>query len=225
MKVTTDACLFGAFVASIEGRVTSEERTMKVLDIGTGTGVLALMFAQKNTDAVIDAVELDEHAAQHAKENVEASAWRDRINVIHGDIRKIVKGPPGYDIIISNPPFHENQLSSSDAGRNKAHHSSDLLLDELFQIINAVLKPSGKFYLLLPYYRLEEVNRIIANAGLKISMLVRARQSIKHDYFRIMIEGTSSAANTIEKEICIWNDKEEYTSKFIELLKEYYLYL
>jgi tRNA1Val (adenine37-N6)-methyltransferase len=226
MKVTTDACLFGAWVVNCSPQ-DPVENSLKVLDVGTGTGLLSLMHAQKNSNVIIDAIEIDEDAAQQAKENVDASPWAERITVINADVRMIVPTLPQYDIIISNPPFHENQLVSADAGKNKAYHSSELTLEELLKIISALITPDGHFYILLPYYRLEEARNLMIKMRLGIQTLVKVKQSPDHDFFRIMIEGKShiNAADHSERELCIWDEKQEYSPDFTNLLKDFYLYL
>ena len=109
MKVTTDACLFGAWVA--EEDKSEKIITKNVLDIGTGTGLLSLMYAQKNSLANIDAIEIDEDAYIQAKENVAASPFAERINIIHDDIKRFTFSKK-YDCIISNPPFYEKEIRS-----------------------------------------------------------------------------------------------------------------
>jgi len=224
MKVTTDSCLFGAWVANRESSIVNSP---KVLDIGTGTGLLALMFAQNNSDATIDAIEIDKDAAEQACENVLESPWVNRINIIQADIREKKDTLPKYDIIISNPPFHENQLVSTDSGKNKAYHSSELTLGELLRIISALITAEGQFYMLLPYYRLEETRNLMLKMRLGIQTLVKVKQSPDHDFFRIMIEGKRhlNAADHTERELSIWDEKKEYSPDFTNLLKDFYLYL
>lgn len=238
MKVTTDACLFGAWVArevkiknSGEGPKDSvvsipSGNVKNVLDIGAGTGLLSLMFVQKNSSA-IDAIEIDDDAFGQAKENVAASPFAERLNMIQGDV-KMFQFERQYDVIISNPPFYENEIRSTDPKKNVAHHHSGLLLDELLSVIKANLKPEGIFYLLLPYKRTEEIKKTLFEKDFTILKLVFVRQSTKHEYFRIMLAGSLKDEDGIETtidEISIWDDKQLYTDAVKELLKDYYLYL
>lgn len=224
MKVTTDACLFGAWVSEKEKEKQKQEQEQKqkeVLDIGAGTGLLSLMIAQKNPDAFIDAIEIDEQAFQQATENKNASPFADRIHVIHGDAKNF-QFQKQYDCIISNPPFYENELKPEDEKKLVAHHNSGLLLSELAIIITDNLKPGGQFFILLPYKRYKEINSFFKN----VEEICFVRQSVNHDYFRIMLRGsTNKSAETSIDEISITNDVKEYTPAFIALLKDYYLHL
>jgi tRNA1Val (adenine37-N6)-methyltransferase len=225
MKVTTDACLFGAWVA--ENAKSQKEKVKNALDIGGGTGLLSLMFAQKNSSAIIDAIEIDDEACSQAKENVEASPFAERINVMLGDI-KTFPFTKKYDLIISNPPFYEKEIRSSDSKKNIAHHHSGLLLEELLTVIRKTLSPNGMFFLLLPFKRNEEIRKILLSQNLFVLKIVFVKQSNKHGYFRMIIMGKLKQDNeseTIIDEISIWNSQQQYTSEFIDLLKDYYLHL
>jgi tRNA1Val (adenine37-N6)-methyltransferase len=201
MKVTTDACLFGAWLVN---EIESEELKIKnVLDIGTGTGLLSLMYAQKNSSAIIDAMEIDEETYEQAKENAAASSFAERIQVIHSDVKR-----------------------SGNEKKNVAHHQPGLLLSELPDIIKGNLSPAGTFYLLLPFKRNKEIMKILLKHDLFVSKIIFVRQSTKHNYFRLMIEGKlkqRDQAGTRIEEISIWNEQQQYTSEFKELLKDYYL--
>lgn len=224
MKVTTDACLFGAWVAEA---LKCNGNVKNVLDIGAGTGLLSLMIAQKNLDSQIDAIEIDEEAYEQAKENVAISSFAEQINVINGDV-KTVAFPKKYDAIISNPPFYEREIPSTDQKKNIAHHHSGLTLDELLPIIGRSLTAQGMFYLLLPFKRNEEIKKMLLKQKLFASKLVFVKQSTKHDYFRIMLSGILSNTRETETaidELAIWNDEQEYTNEFVDLLKDYYLNL
>lgn len=225
MKVTTDACLFGAWVANEDQSEKSEVKS--VLDIGAGTGVLSLMYAQKNPLSNIDAIELDGGAYAQAKENIAASPFAERITIIHDDVKKLTSSKK-YDSIISNPPFYEKEISSDNEKKNIAHHHLGLLFEELLGIIKGNLSSSGTFYLLLPFKRGEEIKKIILKEDLYVSKIVFVKQSTKHNYFRIMIAGKLSQEDhpeTLIEEISIWDDQQQYKKEFKELLKDYYLYL
>jgi tRNA1Val (adenine37-N6)-methyltransferase len=225
MKVTTDACLFGAWVAN---EVKSEKAKVKnVLDIGTGTGLLSLMYAQKNTNTFIDAIEIEKETYEQAKENITTSPFTDRINLIHGDTKTFLFTKK-YDLIISNPPFYEKELRSVDQKKNIALHNSGLSLEELLSVIKSNLSVGGIFYLLLPYKRNEEIKKVLFEKDLSILKIIFVKQSTNHDYFRIMLTGKLKDENEIETiidEISIWDDRQQYTEEFKELLKDYYLYL
>jgi tRNA1Val (adenine37-N6)-methyltransferase len=225
MKVTTDACLFGAWVAYEMRNIKHEINT--VLDIGTGTGLLTLMYAQKNPGVIIDAIEIDEEAAEQAKENVAAFSKKNQVQIICADARSF-SFPHKYDLIISNPPFYEKNLVSSSSRKNIAHHNEGLLIGELLKIISENLKPTGIFCLLSPFQRNEEIKKMFSGNNYSILQMVFVQQSAHHDYFRIMLTGARETEEPVETkfdEISVWDDKQQYSSEFIELLKDYYLYL
>ena len=224
MKVTTDACLFGAWVASEMKNRNWEMENEFVLDIGTGTGLLSLMIAQKYHGR-ITAVEIDAGAVEQAKENIAASPWKERIVVHHADIRKSQPGSK-YDVIVSNPPFYENELQSPDNKINLARHGQELSFVDLVAAILRHLSPTGIFYLLLPYKRIEEMRSLLGENKLQIFTQVNVRQTANQDPFRVMIAGGLSAEfhpDTTATEITVWDSNKMYSPKFKSLLKDYYL--
>lgn len=226
MKVTTDACLFGAWIAHeerINARITHENSN--VLDIGTGTGLLSLMYAQINPAASIDAIEIDEEAFAQAGQNVGSSVFSKQIHVVHADV-KTLPFQKKYDRIIVNPPFYDRELISPDERKNIARHQSGLQLEELTGLLKRLLTPGGEFYLLLPYKRKEAVKSMLLKQDLSVSRIIFVKQSPNHDYFRMMIRGAlnkQGTTETIVDEFLIRDDNGEYTSPFKELLKDYYL--
>ena len=224
MKVTTDGCLFGAWVAE---EVKSQKSKVKnILDIGTGTGLLSLMIAQKNPEAGVLAIEIDEAAKEQARENVDASSWKEQIDIIEGDV-KTSPFPEKFDIIISNPPFYEKEIKSETGNKNVAHHSENLTLEELLSVIRNSLNKDGSFFLLLPYKRNQEIKKLFKDHDLSISKILFIRQSVNHDYFRIFINGDLriKEKETEFDEMSIWDEEQRYTDEFVRLLKDYYLHL
>jgi tRNA1Val (adenine37-N6)-methyltransferase len=223
MKVTTDACLFGGWVAEEIQSGTAPGKN--ILDIGTGSGLLALMVAQKNPEAIVDAIEIDDNAAAQAKENIASSPWNANVHIIQDDVKSYPFAKK-YDYIISNPPFYENELRSNNRRRNIALHHEGLLLDELFFFIKKNLNTGGYFSLLLPNKRNDEMEVLLKKHSLFLTKKLFVRQSPNHDQFRIIIKGGLEATmSIITDEISIMNENEHYAPKFTALLKDYYLFL
>ena len=225
MKVTTDGCLFGAWVAKQIGE--QPMTAVKLLDVGTGTGILSLMIAQKNPDCSIDAVEIDNNAYEQAIENIIASPRKENIRVVQADIKSFEPGKK-YDTIFSNPPFYENELKAEDEKRNVAHHDGGLSFNELFAIIKQRLTPEGHFYLLLPYKRNEEIRKLALEHQFELLQLTFVKQSVNHGYFRIMLCGklpSEKNRETFIDEMAIKDNNDNYSPAFVSLLKDYYLYL
>lgn len=225
MKICTDACLFGAWVANCSPLTVNRSALTahRMLDIGTGTGLLSLMLAQELPDAIIDAVEIDEAAAQQARENFDASFWKERLNLHHTSIRQFAESVnKKYDLIISNPPFYENDLKSNNAQRNLALHSAELKLEELINVVDKLLSNDGSFFVLLPYHRTKNFE-VLVESRLFIKEKVLIKQTPKHDYFRSMLWLTRKTTSSDQSEIIIMDNENEYSDQFKKLLKGYYL--
>ena len=221
MKVTTDGCLFGAWTAmEIQN---SKVKIKNILDVGCGTGLLSLMVSQKN-NVLIDAIEIDKDAAKQAIENVKASPWKNRINVIHADVLQW-KPNKKYDCIISNPPFYEAELKSGKKAKDVAQHEEGLKLSELFFFIKTHLAEEGVLYLLLPAKREIEIKKLWELHHLYLHKIMRVKQSTAHNFFRLMVKCGNKKVGIVEGEIAIKNANNEYSSGFVSLLKDYYLHL
>jgi tRNA1Val (adenine37-N6)-methyltransferase len=224
MKVCTDACLFGSMLPTFGGK---EEKITDVLDIGTGTGLLSLMYAQKNSDAIIDAVEIEEKASEQAKENFESSPWKERLKVFHTDVKALAPTKK-YDLIICNPPFYENDLLSNEKNKNIAKHDQGLTLKELINIIPANLADTGTFAVLLPFHRVEYVEHLAEENKIFLKEKILVRQTPAHNFFRGILffsKTQSSSAATKTPELTIKDKEGNYTAAFTDLLKDYYLQL
>ena len=221
MKVCTDACLFAAWVAAY--LQNNKINPGSILDIGTGTGLLSLMLAQK-TLALIDAVEINTDAALQAKENFNASSWAQRLNVFETGILQY-STQKKYDFIISNPPFFNNDLVSPDKNKNTAKHDGHLGLPELIKAVNENLSDTGRAAVLLPYNRTNFFETDAAKKGLFIIEKTLVKQTPAHPAFRSMLLCAKKEKVMRQAEIIIHNDERKYTNEFIELLKDYYLKL
>jgi tRNA1Val (adenine37-N6)-methyltransferase len=221
LKVCTDACLFGAWVAAELKKRASTPAS--ILDIGTGTGLLALMLAQA-VHATIDAVEIERTDFLQAEENIENSSWQSRIHLFLSDVKKF-QTPNRYDLIISNPPFFENDLPSEKAGKNRAKHDTHLTLQELFDSISRLLSAKGEVALLLPMRRLNDLEMLCQKFHLHIIKFVEVKNKLTEAPFRIMVWLATKEEIQTKELIYIKEESGAYSDRFIELLKDYYLYL
>jgi tRNA1Val (adenine37-N6)-methyltransferase len=221
MKVTTDSCLFGAWCA--EELQKFRTQSFKLLDVGTGTGLLSLMMAQKSSFK-IDAIEMDTDAAKQAIENAAASPWHKQVAILHGDVLQW-KPTTKYDVILSNPPFYEGDLKSYRLNKNIAHHSEGLRLENLLHFVRTYLTEEGLFFLLLPFKRWNDLEKYIAGCGLYLHKKIRVTPTPSHAPFRLMVSGSHINAEMVTGELCIKDDQQHYKKEFIALLKDYYLYL
>lgn len=227
MKVTTDSSFFGAWAAQEiknSNPNSYREKIENVLDIGAGTGLLSLMIAQNN-EVKIEAVEIDHEASIQARENVEASPWKNSIKVLNADIRSF-HPQKKYDCIISNPPFYENELASEVTKKNIAHHSEELTISDVLQFIKIHLSGEGIFFLMYPFKRKSEVDGMLRQYELYVINSVILVQSARHSPLRVIIKGSNKKIVGAEPvSIAIWDQNQQYTDAFINLLKDYYLYL
>lgn len=221
LKVSTDSCLFGAWCARQLQEMNQQPET--ILDIGTGTGLLLLMLAQQST-AMLEGVELDQPSFEQAVENIEQSAWQNRIRLFHQDIRTFDPGKT-YDFIVSNPPFYEGSLRSGTQQRNVALHDEGLRLEELLGAVHRLLSASGSFAVLLPFQRAGECIRKASAHQLHLSQRLDVRQTPKHDFFRSLLLFSTAEQLLSKDELTIKTEADAYSPEFVELLKDYYLHL
>ncbi|MFZ1453835.1 MAG: methyltransferase [Ferruginibacter sp.] len=224
MKVCTDACLFGALVADQITKMPAGKAYDHCLDIGTGTGLLSLMVAQKNNALKIDAVEIDAAAAEQAGSNIAASPWAGNIQVFNEDMLHF-KPQKKYDCIISNPPFFEDDLQSADKAKNRARHDTSLNLFQLLQVVEDHLGPDGFFAVLLPYHRVGYFKEETEKKGFYLSKQILVKQTIKHNFFRGILFFKRMKTEALFLEITIKDNGNDYTPEFAAALKDYYLFL
>lgn len=218
MKVCTDACILGAwFAAKIPEYCT-------VLDIGSGTGLLMMMLAQR-TRSEICGIEIDLASYKQLKQNISQNKWKERLKVFPGDARTF-SFPSKYDFIIVNPPFYENDLESESDREQIAKHSKMLALDELLSIMDINLEPNGTFGILLPFHRWEYFDRLATHNNFHLTEKLFIKQSPRHSFFRVILHySRGHEAFVPEHHLTIQKEDGAYTEDFAELMKEYYLYL
>ncbi len=218
-KVGTDSVLLGAWA--------KPENAKRVLDIGTGSGILALMMAQKtNADSFITAIDIDEGAVDQATENAVQSPWNHRIRVIHSTLQEFAPSPAqGFDFIISNPPYFNTDTRSSDPKLAQARNTLRLSFNELISGVVNLLDPEGTFSVILPVSEVKVFNHIANINGLKLNHLCRVftRPGAQYEK-RHLMEFSRKDGMTRETTITIEDGtKNNYTDEYKNLTRDFYL--
>lgn len=218
MKVGTDGVLLGGW--TIPGNAET------VLDIGTGTGLIALMLVQKSDQKLyVDAIDIDENATIQANENI-LRAGTGRINCIHTSLQQYTDDCKiKYDLIVTNPPYFSSSLHSPNTQRTLARHTDSLSLDDLIRLSAQLLSENGRLSLIFPY---SDKGKLIAAAqknGLHVSRLTNVYPTLGSQAKRILVEFSSLAGYYNEENLVIEEARHIYTSEFIKLVKDFYLKL
>ena len=217
MKVCTDSCIFGAYA--------SFKNPASILDIGTGTGLLSLMLAQKYK-CPIDAVEIDTLSASQAAENFLNSQWSERLNIYNESIQDFEgKCERQYDLIICNPPFFEDHLKSPDPQKNKAIHNDKMSYKDLVLAAKKLLANKGFFYVLLPEYQSSLFEIIALKQFLFPIRKLTILNSDKTAVFRVITVFSPTKQEFVNETLIIKDADGGYTPTFKLLLKDYYLHL
>ncbi len=220
MKVGTDGVLLGSWI-DVSGR-------KQALDIGTGTGLIALMLAQRNSDVMIDAIDIDEHACRQARENVKASPWPGRINVFHSSLDKFVSNNRNkYDLIVCNPPYFIDSKKPEDQKRRIARHADELTLDSLFGSGAKLLRQNGRFGIIFPYAGKERVFQSAGKNGLYPDRVLNVRHNAESDNVRVLISFSKKFTKDVQEsgiEIET-GTRHRYTEDFSVLVRDFYLYV
>lgn len=223
LKVTTEACLFGAIVCHHFQPARGE---FEALDIGTGTGLLALMLTQRYARIRVDAVELQEKVARQANNNVLESPWCDQIHVHHTSVTSFQPAIEGYDLIISNPPFYHRHLQSPDnPGKTMAMHTISLSYEQLATSVHRLLSSEGSFYVLYPPGSLQQFIPVMEQLNMAVVRQWHIRQRPGAPVSRIVAEFKHEKATSRTTDIIIRHQEGGYHDQFIEYLRPYYFKL
>ncbi len=218
MKVGTDGVLLGAW-APIHTNPKS------VLDIGTGTGIIALMLAQRTNAEQIDALEIDEKAYEQATDNFENSPWFDKLYCFHAGLDEFIEEPEQeYDLIVSNPPFYSEDYKTNNESRNLARFQEAMPFEQLIEAADLLLSENGIFAVIIPFKEEENFIDLCAEVELFPIQITRVKGSHTTPIVRSLLafkrfELPVSSTNEIVIEI----NRHEYTNEYIELTKEFYL--
>ncbi len=217
MKITTDSVILGAWASS--------ENPQKILDIGTGTGVLALMMAQRFHAAEITAVEIVKEAANEAAENFKNSPWANRLKIVVADFKDFANlSAEKFDLIISNPPFFENQLRSPDKQKTLVRHTDKLSYQDLFAFAKKIITSSGKFCLVMPANIFDKISKIAEKNNFFLTKIVKIYPKPSKNYNRLLLEFSPKQTDLQEHTLTIRNEDNSYTAEYLRLTKEFYLF-
>lgn len=217
MKVGTDGVLLGAWTSL-------EHRPDSILDIGAGTGLIALQMAQRSPAELIDAIELDDAAYEQCVANFEASAWSDRLFCYHAGLDEFVDEiDDHYDLIVSNPPFYSENVSSGDTSRDQARQNNSLPFDELIEGVAKLLSATGVFSVIVPFKEEKGFIAMAKESGLFTNRITRVKGNPKADFKRSLMEFGRSETNTLVDELIIEVERYQYTEQYTDLTKSFYL--
>jgi len=218
MKVGTDGVLLGAWAPL-------HNNPYSILDIGAGTGVIALMLAQRSTAEQIDALEIDEDAHEQATDNFENSPWADRLFCYHAGLDEFIEEPEDeYDLIVANPPFYTEDYTTGNEQRNTARFEQAMPFEDLAEAAGLLLSGTGIFAVIIPY---KEEARFIALAlenELYPEKITRVKGSPQSETKRSLL-AFSRTENVVcdINELIIETARHKYTSEYTELVKDFYL--
>ncbi len=213
MKVGTDGVLLGSWTPTANAK--------RILDIGTGTGLLALMLAQRSS-AHVDAVELDAEAAQQAIENVLRSPFAERVSVFNADIRTF-KSSSKYDLIVCNPPFFINSMRCPDAKRTQARHSDTLTAEALLEVVLQHLAPDGYFSVVYPVIEAIAFSEMAQQLGLHCVRQLDVCPTPQQPPKRTLMTFGCSPLPLEQTSLVIETARHCYTDEYRQLTKDFYL--
>lgn len=217
-KVGTDAVLLGAWA--------QVEKARSILDIGTGTGIIALMMAQKS-HAVIDAIDIEQSSYRQACENVKHSAWQSRIHVHRISLQDYVKScGKKFDVIITNPPYFVDSFKAPDEERNHARHNDTLPFAELIEGAKNLLEPNGRFYIILPTKEAGDFKQLAEKKGLHLVKRMRVKTKVSNDTEkRHMMKFSLNPGTLQDMTMSIEKDvHHDYTDEYKQLTAGFYLH-
>jgi tRNA1Val (adenine37-N6)-methyltransferase len=217
MKVGTDGVLLGSWV-----KISAKAE--RILDIGTGTGLIALMMGQRSTAKVVDAVELNEAAYQQALENFKESNWSERLSCHHSSFQEFSNEMEGnYDLIVSNPPFHISTQKTVLEDRAMARHSDNLPFIELLLGVAKLLNKKGSCAFIIPFSEQDNFIVLAEKQGLFPSRIMHVKGNNESPIKRSLLQFSFVKKEMLKKELVIENSRHIYTKDYIELVKDFYL--
>lgn len=218
MKIGTDGVLLGAW-----SPIT--ENVFSVLDVGAGTGIIALMLAQRTNAEQIDALEIDEEAYEQAVENFENSPWSDRLFCFHAGLDEFIEEPEDeYDLIISNPPFYTEDYKSENGQRDLARFADAMPFEDLVEAADLLLSENGIFSVIIPYKEEEKFIALAKDFDLFPIKITRVKGTPTTEIKRSLLAFSRNIKENFPvDELVIETSRHIYTEEYIALTKDFYL--
>ena len=219
MKVGTDCILLGAWTK------VDASKNSRALDIGAGSGILSIMLAQRSANIFVDGVEIDKQAFLQALENINLCPWADRICLCNNSFQEFArKNKEKYELIISNPPYFIQLLSSPDEQRNMARHSDFLSQEDLLDGVLKVLKPDGIFSVVFPVTEGLSFIQKAERQGLYCNRKTSVKANPQKEAKRLLLQFSMIKTTVEEAVLCIDTGvRHQYSPEYIELTKDFYL--
>ena len=216
MKINTDGVLLGALVEA--------DVPQHILDIGTGTGVIALMLAQRFANATIDAVEIDKTAAHTARTNFQNSKFNERLALYAHSFESYFgnHAQKKYDLVVSNPPFYINSLESPEAKKNTAKHADGDFFGSLVKAVSEHLTTTGSFWLILPLDTAELVKTIAQQNNLYLQKTVAIKSYPDSNPHREMLVLGLDNTKAADKEFVIYQQEKVYSNQYQNTLRDFF---
>jgi len=217
MKIGTDGVLLGAWA--------EVSQAQQILDIGTGSGVIALMLAQRTETARIHAVEVETEAYHQACENVQASPWADRLSVYHAAIQDFAQSSGiQYDLIVSNPPFFSGGTFSGSQDRNSVRHTVKLPHGDLLQVARKLLSAEGSFCVILPLIEGLRFAELAQNYHLFCTKMTEVRPKAEKPVERLLMQFQRNARPLLKDSLVVQHEeRNDWTEDYIKLTGAFYL--
>lgn len=217
MKIGTDSVLLGAWTSI-------ENNPFSVLDLGSGTGVLSLMLAQRSKAQLIEAIEIDEDAFEQCSENFENSIWNDRLFCYHASLLEFVEEVEDkFELIICNPPFYSEDYKTENKARDLARFNDAMPFEHLIYAVVNLLTEDGVFSVVIPYKEELQFIELASSAGLFPKRKLHVKGNPNSEIKRSLIEFTFTEQNINSSELIIETERHQYTEDYINLTKNFYL--
>ena len=218
MKIGTDGVLLAAWTPI-------NHNPFSILDIGAGTGIIALMLAQRTHAEQIDALEIDEEAYEQAVENFENSPWGDRLFCFHAGLDEFIEEPEDeYDLIVSNPPFYSENYKTENEQRDLARFQDAMPFEELIEAADLMLSENGIFAVIIPFKEEKNFIALAKEAELYPVKITHVKGTPTSDIKRSLLAfSRNEIHNIVIDELIIETDRHVYTPEYIELTKDFYL--